>query len=73
MTAGPANSASQATKSMTGGVAGSMARFSIVENYLYAVNTNMLHSINIEEPLQPKIDNSINAGWLIETIYPFKE
>lgn len=55
------------------GKAGSMSRFTAVNNYLYAVSNSMLHSVNISNAPQPRIDNSQNIGWNIETIYPFKE
>lgn len=54
------------------GVAGSMARFSIVDNYLYAVDHHNLKSISISNGSEPFLINNINAGWDIETIYPFK-
>lgn len=55
------------------GVAGSMARFSIVNNYLYAVDHHSLKSISISNPNEPTLVGTINAGWDIETIYPFKD
>lgn len=70
--AGTANT-TQTVKSATGGVAGSMARFSIVDNYLYAVNNFQLNAINIETSNQPKLVNTVGAGWNIETIYPFQD
>jgi hypothetical protein len=54
------------------GIAGSMARMSIVNNYMYCVNDWQLRSFNISNALNPQPVASINAGWQIETIYPFK-
>ena len=55
----------------TVGIAGSMARFSIVNNYLYAVNNNNLISFNIATANNPIRTATQSVGWNIETIYPF--
>ena len=53
------------------GVGGSMARFSIVNNHMYAVSNSSLDVFNISTPETPVKGNKINLGWGIETIYPF--
>ncbi|MCY7311018.1 MAG: hypothetical protein LH619_09580, partial [Chitinophagaceae bacterium] len=53
------------------GIAGSMARFSIVNNYLYAVNNSNLISFNIATANNPVRTATQSVGWDIETIYPF--
>lgn len=53
------------------GIAGSMARFAVVNNYLYTVNYSKLSSFNIANPANPVPASSFQAGWQIETIYPF--
>ena len=58
-------------KSITG-IAGSMSRFSIVNNYMYAVNMSSINVLDISATNDPQLQNSISAGWSIETIYPFK-
>lgn len=66
------NSSAAAAVPMTG-IAGSMSRFSIVNDYLYAVNIstlNVLHIANHEDPV--KVASS-HVGWNIETIYPFRD
>ena len=63
---GPASGSSAPT-----GIAGSMARFSIVNNYLYTVNQSKLSAFNIINPENPLIVSSLQVGWNIETIYPF--
>jgi hypothetical protein len=55
------------------GIAGSMARFSIVNDYLYAVDRHTLKSISIVNANEPTLVGTINAGWDIETIFPFKD
>ncbi len=57
----------------SGGVGGSFARFTIVEDYLYTVDYSDLRSFNIATPSTPDLVNTVNVGWNIETIYPFKE
>jgi len=54
------------------GISGSMARFTIVNNYLYAVDHHTLLPISIDDPAAPVSGNQISAGFDIETIYPFK-
>ena len=54
------------------GISGSMARFTIVNNYLYAVDHHTLRPISISAPADPVVGNMIGAGFDIETIYPFK-
>jgi hypothetical protein len=55
------------------GIAGSMARFSIVNDYLYAVDHHNIKSISISNANDPKLIATTNAGWDIETIYPLKD
>ena len=59
-------------RSSAPGVSGSMARFTLLNNYLYTVTENDLNVFNITTPENPVFANSINLGWGIETIYPFK-
>jgi len=54
------------------GISGSMARFTIVNNYLYAVDHHSLLPISINDPASPVAGTLISAGFDIETIYPFK-
>ena len=52
-------------------VAGSMARFAAVDNYLYSVTTSMLNVINITDNTNPLFVQKKNIGWDIETIFPY--
>jgi len=54
------------------GIGGSMARFTIVNNYMYAVDHHTLKSISLVNAADPVLAGTSNAGWDIETIYPFK-
>jgi hypothetical protein len=54
------------------GISGSMARFTIVDDYLFAVDHHTLRSISISDTHDPVVRNETSAGWDIETIYPFE-
>lgn len=53
------------------GLAGSTARFSILNDYLYTVNRSRLTSFNISNTIAPVQTSNLLIGWNIETIYPF--
>jgi len=49
-----------------------MARFTLLNDYLYTVSESNLHVFNITTPENPVYAGNIDLGWGIETIYPFK-
>ncbi len=51
------------------GIGGSMARFGIYENTLYAIDNNTLHIFSITVPETPVFKKDFNAGWGIETMF----
>jgi hypothetical protein len=55
------------------GIAGSMSRFGIVNDYLYAVNLYSLNVLDIANPSEPNKLGTTSIGANIETIYPFKD
>ncbi|MBK9489106.1 MAG: hypothetical protein IPO07_10080 [Haliscomenobacter sp.] len=55
----------------TVGVGGSTARFTITENHLYTVDNANLRVFNLLNATEPKLANTLNIGWDIETIYPY--
>jgi hypothetical protein len=55
------------------GVGGSMARLTIVNDYLYGVSNSDLYAMNISNAASPQLTATRNLGWNIETIYPFKD
>lgn len=57
------------------GVAGSMARFSLVDNYLYLVSAQSLQTFDVSTPETPlRVSDAYFAwGTSIETIYPFRD
>lgn len=54
------------------GIGGSMARFAVVDNYLYSVNLYSLGVYNIEDKAHPSRTTELSVGSNIETIYPFR-
>ncbi|TSA33765.1 MAG: hypothetical protein D4R64_13495 [Porphyromonadaceae bacterium] len=55
------------------GIGGSMARFGIYENTLYAVDNTTLHIFSITVPKTPVFKKDFNAGWGIETMFTVGE
>jgi hypothetical protein len=68
-----AGGGSNKSGSFVPGIGGSMARFAIVNDYLYAVNNSSLNVIDVANSNDPIKTSTIPFGWNIETIYPFKE
>jgi hypothetical protein len=55
------------------GVGGSMASFTIINNFLYAVSNSSLYALNISDGATPQLASVRHMGWGIETIYPFQD
>ncbi|MBS1511377.1 MAG: hypothetical protein JST86_11090 [Bacteroidetes bacterium] len=55
------------------GISGSLSRFALVNNYLYAVSAAAVKTLNISNPSTPVITSQVNTNWMVETIYPFKD
>ena len=53
------------------GTGGSLARFTIVQNNLYAVDNTTLTTIDIANPTQMILEDQQDVGFGIETIFPF--
>ena len=53
------------------GTGGSMARFAIVNNYLYTVNNSDLGVFDITNNADPAFVNNTTVDFHVETIYPF--
>jgi hypothetical protein len=64
---GTTNSAASANT----GVGGSLAKFTIVGNFLYAVDNHYLYSYDISNASNPVKTNTSALNFDIETIYPF--
>ncbi|MFT5819940.1 MAG: hypothetical protein ACI8ZM_001165 [Crocinitomix sp.] len=55
---------------ITSGLGGSMAQFTIIDNYLYTVDYKSLKVFHISDAANPELLETINLGVGIETIYP---
>ncbi len=55
----------------TVGIGGSLARFTIVNNYLYIADDTKLRTYNINNASNPQFVSEVSVGQLIETIYPY--
>jgi hypothetical protein len=55
------------------GIAGSLARFALINNYLYSVSDDSLRVINVTVPHNPIPVRAVGLEWGIETIFPFKD
>lgn len=68
------NAASSDSNSLSngGGAGGSLARFTIVGNYLYMVDMHMLQVVDITNPATPEVKGQVYAGFDIETIFSYK-
>ncbi|MFN4144627.1 MAG: LVIVD repeat-containing protein [Runella sp.] len=66
-------SAAPNTNAGSQGQAGSMARFALYDRYLYTVTQNALQLFDIRTPEAPRRGNTINLGWGIETIFPYRD
>ncbi len=62
-----------ANKSGSVGTGGSMARFAIVNNYLYTVNNSDLNVFDISNSNDPAYLSSTTIDFHVETIYPFED
>lgn len=51
-------------------IGGSMARFTLVNNYLYTVGRSSLSAFNVQNAADPVLENVTPLGWNIETVYP---
>ena len=51
------------------GIGGSMARFGLYNDYLYAVDNATLYTFNIKTPEKPADIGKQNIGWDIETMF----
>ena len=66
--------ASQGSTAGSGtGTGGSMARFTIYDNYLYSATNSDLLVFSIKNKTTPDSLTKINLGWGIETIFPYKD
>lgn len=54
------------------GVGGSLAKFTIIGNYVYAVSSHFLYTVDISNPARPVNVGQSALNFDMETIYPYK-
>lgn len=54
------------------GTGGSMARFVLVDNFLYVVDYSQISTYNVSNPATPLFVNKQDIGFGIETIFPYE-
>ena len=57
----------------TFGVGGSMARFGLYDDYLYAIDRSDLHIFDIKNEDQPNEIGKQNVGWDVETLFIYDD
>jgi len=55
------------------GIGGSMARFTIVNNHLYALDNFFMDVVDVGVQFQPQSKTEIQVSWLAETLFPKNE
>ena len=66
-------SSNMAKASQSYGTGGSMARFTLMDGHLFAVDAFTLRVFDVQNPAEPKFLKPIELGWGIETIFPFDQ
>lgn len=66
-------SANLSAASQNYGTGGSMARFTLSNEHLYAVDESTLRVFDVAQPADPSFIKPIDLGWGIETIFPFED
>ncbi|CAN5582954.1 hypothetical protein BH10BAC2_BH10BAC2_10920 [soil metagenome] len=57
---------------VTTGVGGSMAGFTIINDFLYTISYNNIYGFNINNAADPKMESTTNINDYAEAIYPFQ-
>lgn len=65
-----ASSNSSGAESTTG-IGGSLAKFTIYDDYLYTINSFEMRLFDIGEQSSPEVSSTVQLGWGIETIFPY--
>jgi len=50
-----------------------MHRVTIKDDFMYVVSKNSLHIFDLKEKSQPRLVQTLNVGWGIETIFSYKD
>lgn len=65
-------SANYSAAAQSYGTGGSMARFTLANEHLYAVDESTMRVFDVKDAAEPKFVKPIDLGWGIETIFPFQ-
>lgn len=65
--------APSAAPGSTFGIGGSMARFGLYNDYLYAVDHSVLYMFDVENPEDPEHIGNQGVGWQIETMFIYDD
>lgn len=60
-------------QSNTQGIGGSMARFTLSGNYLYALDGSNLDILSLTNGKTPEVKNEIMVNWDVETLFPHNQ
>ncbi|MBS2211714.1 hypothetical protein KEM09_09885 [Carboxylicivirga mesophila] len=55
------------------GIGGSMARFTLYDDYLYAIDKASLHLFDVSVNSNPSFTKQIPISWQIETLFPYNK
>lgn len=55
------------------GTGGSMARFTLYDNFLYAIDKASLHLFDVADNSNPSLTKKISISWQIETLFPYNQ
>lgn len=66
-----ANASESFSGAQSYGQGGSMARFTLLNSHLYAVDDHQLRVFDVTTPADPNFVKEVPLGWGIETIFPF--
>ncbi|MFY0652842.1 MAG: hypothetical protein JXQ96_12440 [Cyclobacteriaceae bacterium] len=64
-------SRAESASNVTTGIGGSLARFTITDDYLYTINDWRMKLFDITDLANPSEGNTVDLGWGIETIFPY--
>jgi hypothetical protein len=67
------NYSSNGSNSMSVGIAGSMARFTIYDNFLYTIDQYNLKVFDIDELTSPLLVYDQYLGWNVETVFQYNK
>ena len=66
------SSSSSDSVSTTIGKAGSLAKYAVVGNYLYTVNSGVMNVLDITDASKPKKVSKVHLPWDVETLFSYK-